>query len=343
LIVGSTADELLVFDLPQIHTKPAAKELLQVLSRLSLKPQSWDRANNELKRVVERQQIATEGIPKYLISIVSSDLRWIKDEAEREEIWDEASLRLAERSGRTGMPAISRTFTIPTQTGHVGILIHEPSLTEDRLGFKTWAASYMLAKRLCGMSLPLPKDGPLRILELGSGTGLVGMAAAAVLQADVLLTDLSDIESNLARNVAQNLEMIESEGGTATTAVLDWTCPDRIIPSLCPSPINSSVAFQRFPVILAADSIYSADHPSILVGAIATWLSRSTEARVILELPLREGYASEREDLRQRMVGLGLEILEQGEEVGYDDWGGMGGELLEVPCWWTIWGWRTLP
>jgi predicted nicotinamide N-methyase len=331
----------IVFDLPQIYTKPSAKELIHALSLLSIQPQSWDHKDNGPKLAVERQQITPEGVPKYLTSIVSNELRWIKDEAEREEIWDQASLRLAERSGRTGMPAMSRNFTIPTQTGHVEMSLHEPSLTEDHLGFKTWASSYMLAKRLCGMDLPKPKEGPQRILELGSGTGLVGMAAAAVLKADVLLTDLPEIEGNLARNVAQNLDMIESEGGSATTAVLDWTNPKLVVRSS--SVGTDDLAFlEPFPIILAADAIYSAEHPAMLVNAITLWLEHSPKARLILELPLREGYEKEREDLRQRLFSLGLEVLEQGEEVGYDDWCGVGSELQEVPCWWSIWRWRAV-
>jgi hypothetical protein len=40
------------------------------------------------------------------------------------------------------------------------------------------------------------------------------------------------------------------------------------------------------------------------------------------------------------MHGLGLAILAQGDEVGYDDWGGIeSGELQQVECWWSVWGW----
>ncbi|KAE9984960.1 hypothetical protein BLS_000539 [Venturia inaequalis] len=339
--VEPAQEPLHVFDLPQIYTKPPAKDLLHALSLLSLQPPSWDDQDRGLKHTYARRQISSEGVPKYLTSIVSNELTWIKDEAEREDIWYQASLRLAERSGRTGMPAISRTFIIPTHTGQVEISLHEPSLTEDHLGFKTWASSYMLAKRLCSTSFPSPRDERRRILELGSGTGLVGMAAAAVLKADVLLTDLPEIEGNLAKNVSQNLDIIECEGGSATTAVLDWANPTLVEGSS--SVGTSDFAPQPFPIILAADCMYSAEHPSLLINAVTPWLERSPEARLILEIPLREGhgYEKERDDLRQRLATLGLEVLEQGEETGYDDWGGVGNELQEVPCWWSIWKWKN--
>ncbi|QDS70822.1 hypothetical protein FKW77_004907 [Venturia effusa] len=340
--VKPVPDPLHVFDLPQVYTRPAAKDLLHALSLLSLQPPTWDDQDEDFKHVHERRKVSPEGVPKYLTSIVSNELGWIKDEAEREEIWDQASMRLAERSGRAGMPAISRTFVIPSHSGHIELSLHEPSLTEDHLGFKTWASSYMLAKRLCGMDLPTLRHGRQRILELGSGTGLVGMAAAAVLKADVLLTDLPEIEGNLANNVSRNSNIIESEGGSATTAVLDWAAPT-LLHGFSPVGTNASASHDPFPIILAADCMYSAEHPALLVNAISAWLVRSPEARIILEIPLREGYGyeKERDDLRQKLRTLGLEVLEQGEETGYDDWGGAGSELQEVPCWWSIWGWKA--
>ena len=59
-----------------------------------------------------------------------------------------------------------------------------------------------------------------------------------------------------------------------------------------------------FPLILAADPIYSSDHPRLLVQTIEHHLSKSKDARFIVELPLRELYAAEREDLKQRLESL---------------------------------------
>ena len=46
--------------------------------------------------------IDEDGIPQYLTSIIASRLHWIEDEDEREQVWEMASARLSERSGRTG-------------------------------------------------------------------------------------------------------------------------------------------------------------------------------------------------------------------------------------------------
>jgi predicted nicotinamide N-methyase len=346
-----------VYDLPQIYKKPTAQELLDALSLLSLQPVSWDHVDSAKPahfvvkeessgETLRRPQVGSEGVTKYLTSIVASGLPWLKDDAEREEVWELASARMAERSGRSGMSAMTRNFTIPTKSSYIEISIHEPTLTADNIGFKTWGASYLLSKRLHSLRLP-QSDGRPRILELGSGTGLVGMAAAAVLGASVLLTDLPEIESNLTRNVEQNRPRIEALGGSVASAILDWKSPAEII---SPSPpqsdnvpdkaINGSGADSAFPIIVAADSIYAKEHPAMLVGAIATWFSTCADARVVIELPRREGYEGELKDFRTRMLGLGLVISEEGDEIGHDDWAGASeGELQDVHCWWSVWQW----
>ena len=120
-------------------------------------------------------------------------------------------------------------------TDEVTLKIHEPPLTGDHLGLKTWASSYLLAKRLeligAEHQIKNPKndtgDGKDTwfALELGSGTGLVGLAAAAVWQCCVTLTDLPEIVPNLKRNVNDNLDMIDERGGWGVTMALDWEDP----------------------------------------------------------------------------------------------------------------------
>ena len=106
----------------------------------------------------------------------------------------------------------------------------------------------------------------------------------------------------------------------------------------------------KFPLILAADSLYSPDHPRMLVDTIAAWLSPDNDARVIIEFPYRDCYLPEIKGFRRQMLELGLEILEgiglqivqEGEENGFDDWGASGASEGEedralVTCWWSCW------
>ena len=210
----------------------------------------------------------------------------------------------------------------------------------------------MLARRLEGLRgyLPRPQppsrtEGPagggglggeheggsgrgseLRVLELGSGTGLVGIAAACVWAAHVTLTDLPDIVPNLARNVDMNAALIERHGGEARTEVLDWADAGHV-------PERGA----RYPVIVAADPLYSAEHPRLLVDTLVRWLEWRVESCFVVELPLRDGYDVERAELKTRLGEGGLRMVEEGEDVGVDDWRGRDGEAVEVRCWWSVW------
>ena len=324
------AEPLSVLDLPQIYQRPSSETLLSVLDYLALAPPSWD---VDIK-VSSKRSISEEGVPAYLTKIVSSPLSWIENDDIKEKIWEAASQRLSERSGRTGRGDLTRTFSIPlgtTDDDALTITLNEPALQADNLGLKTWASSFLLAKRLRTLRGGMPKlHSDARILELGAGTGLVGLAAAAVFKTRVVLTDLPEIVPNLQRNAAANLDVVAAYGGDIEASILDWSKPEEF--ALDSKP-------RSFPLILAADPIYSPDHPRLLVQAIDQHLSRSKSARAVIELPLREAYVHERRDLRARMHGIGLKVLAEGDEVGYDDWT-QGTDRAEVRCWWSVWDWE---
>ena len=124
---------------------------------------------------------------------------------------------------------MTRTFTIPRYQSRepaLQISLIEPSLTADNLGHKTWLSSYLLARRLPHLIahsiIPSPAH-PLRILELGSGTGLLGITAAALFPtAQARLTDLPPIVDNLAQNVLANTSLFD-DSNKPTVDVLDWS------------------------------------------------------------------------------------------------------------------------
>lgn len=261
------------------------------------------------------------------------------------------------------MGAITRSFRIPIahdpETAF-DIAIHEPALTEDNLGLKTWASSYVLARKWHTLKerLPRTEHGPDRttILELGAGTGLVGIAAAAVLGASVLLTDLPDIVLNLQRNVDANIDTITGRVGHGDTAILDWTVPEKIIFTQNESQKTEQLQKRvdngsreliaepessRYPLVVSADPIYSKSHPQWLVQTVARHLSKTEDARVVVIIPIREAYAEERDDFRSRMKDAGLVIAFEDTDIGYDDWSERRGEeLKEVECWTSVWQWK---
>lgn len=225
------------------------------------------------------------------------------------------------------MPSMTRTFEVPVSEGQiVHIKLHEPSLTRDNLGFKTWTSSVLLARRLISMPNHLPQSHG-RVLELGAGTGLVGLAAACAWAASVTLTDLPEILPNLQQNIEKNRKVTQGCGGEACARPLDWS-------DVKNAPVDDD---DRYSVILAADPLYEPGHPKMLVDTVNRWMRRSSEAIFIVELPLRRGYHQERKDLKMNLIDMGLHVTDEGYEIGPEDWQDNSGKQAEVECWWSSW------
>lgn len=235
---------------------------------------------------------------------------------------------------------MSRTFVIPAtaDTETVTIILHEPSLTADNLGHKTWLASFLLAKRLPTLRPYLPflnkKDDQTsrpRAIELGAGTGLVGLAVAALFNVDIRLTDLPAIVPNLRSNVdAYSSNATLQVRGHISVGELDWS----------ELPCSEAEPETQYDLVVAADPLYSPQHPAWLVATIDFVIKKKDRAaRVVIELPLREAYMPEVEDFKRRMKALGFLIEAEGLESGFDDWESAQNGRTEVECWWAVWRW----
>lgn len=221
------------------------------------------------------------------------------------------------------MPATTRSFRIDDD---LVINLHEPTLTEDNLGLKTWMSSLLLSRRLRKTRELIPGSID-RVLELGAGTGLVGIAAASLWKTHVVLTDLPNIVSNLQKNLDLNRDVISHNHGSVESQALDWSdegCAPRS-------------AQDKFKVVLAADPIYSSDHPKMLVNALRRWIHWEPDVRFIVELPLRDRYDEERQDLRRCLAESGFELVVEGTDSGHDEWQARDGRPAEVACWWSVW------
>lgn len=101
-------------------------------------------------------------------------------------------------------------------------------ISSQGLSFQLWPAATSLvalldAHRLSPAASPLAPllsslRRPLRILELGSGTGLVSIAAAAALGAAVTATDLPHVLPNLRFNAEANAAAVAAGGGGSVAA-----------------------------------------------------------------------------------------------------------------------------
>ncbi|KAF9620527.1 hypothetical protein IFM89_013148 [Coptis chinensis] len=116
------------------------------------------------------------------------------------------------------------------QSIHSKLVIRQ--LPSQGLSFQIWPAANTLVSLLeqyhnqpsNNPLSPILKCGrPLRILELGSGTGLVGIAAAAILlHANVTITDLPHVLPNIQFNATANSGALELNSGTVDVRSLRW-------------------------------------------------------------------------------------------------------------------------
>lgn len=265
------------------------------------------------------QMAATHGAS--LLPYYTSILKYYEDRDHllRDEIIRQASLRIAESCGRSAQPSMTRQFTFDCLER--SIEIHEPSLTADNLGWKTWGSSLILSQKLINRLHQVQFKSPLRVLELGSGTGLAGISWLAKWVElhgeegiEMFLTDLPAIISNLRKNAEINrLDNI------AIVAALDWTNPSNFI------KMHSS---KTFDVVIVSDPIYSPDHPELVVSMIDRFLSE--HGTCFLEIPVRARYAAERRRLRRLLEDREFTIISEEMDKGLEDWGMVEYLFLEI-------------
>jgi predicted nicotinamide N-methyase len=256
------------------------------------------------------------------------------------------------------MKTSTRIFEVPTSTGTtISIKIHEDvNIRADNLHLETWGSSLVLARRLHAIQIPrlaisdsnylaqnhhYGRSNPERcgpVLELGSGTGLVGLSAAAIWKTNVTLTDLSPVVPALDKNISLNKDLLSSTGGSASSGALDWRYPSALSFHLRGSnhQIQEVAAeHNKASVILAADTVYDSSHPEMLVSVIKTWLKEGPDSRVLIAYPVRVAYLDEIRELWERIEGIGMELLEEGkEELPKKEWDDE--TLIE----WCLWRWR---
>ena len=92
--------------LPHLWQKPAFKDLLDCLEKLHVAPPVWNLKVSRAEIIRREQEASTahyrREVVAFLSAIVRSGLPWLETDDQREEIWNDASKRLAERCGRTG-------------------------------------------------------------------------------------------------------------------------------------------------------------------------------------------------------------------------------------------------
>jgi hypothetical protein len=267
-----------------------------------------------------------------------------------------SSIELLAGASLNQMLETESTYPVPVAgDATVPITVAAPALKAEGLHLQTWGSSWLLARKLHTLQLPglsgsssgPDRQPPFPILELGAGTGLAGLAAAAVLSAPVLLTDLAPIVPGLAANAALNAGVLAARSSArppAAAGALDWKDPARIdlaagggsqagqVRELYPTPESKPR------LILTTDTMYTEAHPALVCGTLTAWLARTADARAVVVYPMRMAYLDAMREFWERMEGAGLEAVEQGQELLEEDGRGWDDERLHE---WSVWRWTV--
>jgi len=236
---------------------------------------------------------------RWLTGFASRSDTWVYAPPEEEEsdaralLVDSAVAILGALAGEQEEEALTREFVFPYRGGEKDIEVElndAPLLSTDHtsVGLQSWASSILLSERLCadpqafGLE-PCPDAMPLRILELGAGTGLLSIVSARILQRQrsspsppshhsVVATDYhSSVLDNLRANVSINfVSSGSSEDLASPVAVraLDWE-----------HPVYEDELARTFDIIFAADVVYHREHARWIKACVERLLAQPDAER----------------------------------------------------------------
>ncbi|ORE17703.1 hypothetical protein BCV71DRAFT_180941 [Rhizopus microsporus] len=209
-----------------------------------------------------------------LLKIVSSDITF--DDNHDDERIERASRILAHMSGRGG----------------------------NDIGFKTWGAAPLLAKRLVQENL-IPHLSDSRVLELGTGTGMVGLVCDLLGAQQVHVTDY---HPRVLENVAYNIQLNQSR---ATFSKLDFI-----------EVANDQGKQETYDIVIASDLLYEMEHAKYLPIAV----NKLVKNEFYFMIPLRDTHWEEVECFQTTMNSLPDLTLITTEDFKIDE------ELEGVVC-----------
>ncbi|XP_020109392.1 methyltransferase-like protein 22 isoform X1 [Ananas comosus] len=190
---------------------------------------------------------------------------------------------------------------------YVMAIKHNITSSLRNVGLQVWRASLVLTDYVLHRSFTSCDFNGITAIELGAGTGLVGIALARV-AGSVFITDIgTEILDNCATNVHLNSSWLKFDETEVHVRELDWreSWPPLIGKFDLLSQPRSRYSWtsaeieeaERAVVLLAADVIYSDNLTDLFFGTLEKLMSHGSEKVLYLALEKRYNFSMEELDV----------------------------------------------
>lgn len=154
--------------------------------------------------------------------------------------------------------------------GDVEVSLVEDFENDSANGTRLWEAGMLLSRYV--EAKMRDKMRGRRVLELGAGTGLLGLYLACI-KADVLMVDYNDLVVKLLR------ENVKENKSSAKVAKFDW-CDEVAVQEL--------VKGKPFDYIMGADCVYTLDATQGLVKCLLALCSANPTTLIFMSIETRD-------------------------------------------------------
>ncbi|KAI8337997.1 putative methyltransferase-domain-containing protein [Chlamydoabsidia padenii] len=249
---------------------------------------------------------ANQLVGNMLVRIISGEL--LANDDQDDERMEQAAKLLAHMSGRGAAGSLTRSWHFPFldpngDLDQLVIKLHEPSYIGNDIGFKTWGAAPLLAKKLLQQNI-IPDLPSRQVLELGTGTGLVGLVCEKMMGKDAVgQVTVTDYHPSVLKNVAINVALNDS---TCQVSKLDFI----------QVATDTEWHNKKYSVVIASDLLYEMDHAEYLPVAV----EKLMENDFYFMIPLRDTHWNEVNRFEEKMEQIGLvQRLVKDKEIQEDE------------------------
>ncbi|KAF8171052.1 hypothetical protein K438DRAFT_1853194 [Mycena galopus ATCC 62051] len=227
--------------------------------------------------------------------------------SEVDSVVGRAASLLANCGGTSSAGTITRTFEFPSEWGPISITVQDIPLENGDIasvGAQTWGGACVLSEIIAAQPADFglvtdPLSSPLRVLELGAGTGLVSLVLATVAKSigvDSVTVVSTDFYPSVLDNLASNISTAFSTPNRSisiSSHFLDWSTFSKNNIELLP-PLDT-----LFDVILGADVVYEPEHAPWIHACVSRLLSPGSSSQFHLVVPLRRTHTFESNSVEQ--------------------------------------------